>query len=101
MSSKVTFTRQAREDLLDIWAYIAPRNSQIVADGVYDRVEVACRSLAQHPQLGRARPEIAADARSLVIDRWLALYRLVPGGVQVARIMDGARDLTDIDWPME
>ena len=101
MSANVTFTRLAREDLLDIWAHIAPRNSQAVADGVFDRVEEACRLLAQHPQLGRARPEIAADARSLVIDRWFALYRLVPGGVQVARIMDGARDLSDIDWPLE
>ena len=99
--SKVFYTRQAREDLLDIWMYIAPLNSQAVADGVYDRIEEACRLLAQHPQLGRARPEIAAEARSLVIDRWLALYRLVPGGVEVARILDGARELIKIDWPLE
>ena len=98
---KVVYTRRAREDLLDIWAYIAPRSSQTVADRVYDRIGEACRLLAQHPQLGRARPEIAADARALVIDRWLALYRLVPGGVEVARIMDGGRDLSKIDWPFE
>lgn len=99
--SKVIYSRQAREDLLGIWVYIAPRNSETVADRVYDRIEEACHLLAQHPRLGRARPEIAADARALIIDRWLALYRLVPGGVQIVRIIDSARDLARIDWPME
>jgi hypothetical protein len=40
----------------------------------------------------------AEDARALVIERWLVLYRLVEDGVQVVRIIDGARDLTRIDW---
>jgi plasmid stabilization system protein ParE len=29
--SKVRFTHRAREDLLDIWLYIAPRNSAAAA----------------------------------------------------------------------
>jgi len=43
---------------------------------IYDRIEMSCVRLVQHPQLGRARPEIAPDARALVIERWLALYRV-------------------------
>lgn len=46
-----------------------------------------------------ARPEIGEGARSLVIERWLVLYRLVDGGVQIVRIVDGARDLDRLDWP--
>jgi hypothetical protein len=30
----------------------------------------------------------------LVIDRWLAIYRLIEEGVQIARVIDGARDVT-------
>jgi plasmid stabilization system protein ParE len=52
---KVHFTRRARQDLLDIWIYIAPRNSEAVADAVHDRVEQACERLKHHPQLGAAR----------------------------------------------
>ncbi|MFI5012483.1 MAG: type II toxin-antitoxin system RelE/ParE family toxin [Hyphomicrobiales bacterium] len=98
--SKVRFTHRAREDFLEIWLYIAPRNPQ-AADRVYDRIEESCQLLRDHPQLGPARPEIAEGARALIIERWIALYRLVEDGVQVVRIIDGVRDLTQIDWTPE
>lgn len=98
---KIHYTRRAREDLFDIWLYIAPRNSDASADAIYDRIEQSCARLAEHPQLGRARPEIAPDARALVIERWLALYRLTDDGAQIVRIVDGARDLAAIDWTPE
>jgi toxin ParE1/3/4 len=83
---------------LDIWIYIAPRNSEATADAIYDRIEPACRRLRDFQQLGPARPEIAEGARALVVERWLALYRVTEYGAQVVRIVDGARDLTKIEW---
>jgi toxin ParE1/3/4 len=70
------YTRHARDDLFDIWLYISRRNSEAVADKVFDRIEQSCARLKHHPQLGPARPDIAPGARALVIDRWLALYRV-------------------------
>ena len=99
--SEIRTSRRAREDLLDIWLYVARQNSEAAADRVLDRIEEACRALARHPQLGPARPEIADEARSLVVQRWLALYRLTSYGVQVVRIIDGARDLRRIEWDRE
>ncbi len=99
--SEVRYSRRAREDLLDIWLYIAQQHSEAVADRVIDRIEYACQALARHPQLGPARPEIADEARSLVIQRWLALYRLTSYGVEVVRVIDGARDLRRIEWERE
>lgn len=99
--SAVRFTKRAREDLFDIWLYVAPRNSEAVADEIYDRIEVRCHVLRDFPEMGRARPEIAEGARSLVIERWLALYNLVEDGVQVVRIVDGSRDLTSLEWSVE
>jgi toxin ParE1/3/4 len=96
--SRVRFTRRAREDLLDIWLYIASQNSEAVADRVYDRIEESCRQLCHYPRRAPARPEIAEDARALVIERWLALYRLVEDDVQIVRIIDGSRDLARIMW---
>jgi toxin ParE1/3/4 len=72
-----------------------------MADRIYDRIEEACQILREHPQIGPTRPEVAPDARALVIERWLALYRLTDDGAQIVRIVDGARDLTKIDWPLE
>jgi len=57
--------------------------------------------LQEHPRLGRARPEIQPEARSIVIERWLALYRVTEDGVQIVRILDGARDVAAIEWPPE
>jgi toxin ParE1/3/4 len=77
--SRLGFTRRAREDLLDIWLYIEPRNPH-VADQVYDRIEKRCHLLRDHPQLGPARPEIGEGARVLVIERWGAAMRPVVAG---------------------
>ena len=96
--SKVRFTCHPREDRLDIWLCIAPRSSDTVAGPVYDRIEQTCQLLKHNPQLGPARPEIAEDAKALVIERWLALYQLVEEGVQEVKIVDGVRDLTKIEW---
>jgi toxin ParE1/3/4 len=98
--SQVRFTRRARQDLLDIWLYIAPQNP-VAADRIFDRIEASCQLLRDYPELGPARSEIADNARALVIERWLALYRLIEGGVQVVRIVDGSRDLAKLEWPPE
>lgn len=99
--AKIRYTRHAREDLLDIWIYIAARNGEALADAIYDRIEQSCSSLEQHPQIGQARPDIAPDARAWVIERWLALYRVTEYGAQIVRIIDGARDLAAIEWTPE
>lgn len=99
--AKLHYTRRAREDLLDIWLYLAARNSAALADAIYDRIEESCSSLKQHPQIGQARPEIAPDARAWVIERWLALYRVAEYGAQIVRIVDGARDIAAIEWTPE
>lgn len=91
------FTNKARQDLLDIWRYIAVQNP-IIADKVFDRLENACQPLRHSPHLGRLRPEIGENVRCLVIDRWLVLYRVIKVGVEIVRIVDGARDLTQFDW---
>jgi toxin ParE1/3/4 len=97
---KVRYTRQAREDLLEIWARIASE-SPAAADRVYDQIEKRCRQLADFPKSGPARPDIGDGARSLTIERWLAFYRLVGGDAQVVRIVDGARDLAKLEWRPE
>jgi toxin ParE1/3/4 len=84
---QVRFTNQARADLIDIWRHIAPDNPA-AADRCLDKIEERCRRLATFPELGPQRPDISPDARTLVIDRWLAIYRLTEYGVQVARIVD-------------
>ena len=95
---RVIFAHAARQDLLDIWLYIAVNNSEAVGARIYRPIAGSCRRLAEYPELGRSRPEIAEDARSLLVERWLVLYQIMGTNVQVVRIIDGARDLKRIDW---
>jgi toxin ParE1/3/4 len=97
---KVRYTRRARADLLEIWEWIASEKPA-TADRVYDAIEKRCNTLRQNSQLGRPRPEIAEGARSLVIERWIVFYRIVEDGVQIVRIVDGARDLSKVAWTPE
>ncbi len=77
------------------------RNSEAVADRVYDSIEQTCGLLREHPCLGRIRPEIQPEARSIVIESWLALYRITEDGAQIVRIIDGACDLSAVEWTPE
>jgi toxin ParE1/3/4 len=92
-----TFTRTARaeEDLIEIWNYIAPDNLA-AADRVLDRIETVCERLAENPRMGPARPDLAQGLRYFVSGSYLVIYREAPGGVEIVRVVHGARHLPDL-----
>lgn len=90
MASSVRQTARARADLLAIWLDVAA-DDPAAADRLFDRLEARVRILETFAEVGRARPDIAPDARVLVEPPYLIFYRLVPGGVQVVRVLHGAR----------
>ena len=86
------FTRQAREDLIDIWLHIAADDPG-AADRVLDRLEMAAMNLIENPRMGPARDDIRRGLRYLVSDTYLILYRIVKDGVEIVRVVHGRRDL--------
>ncbi len=82
----------AGDDLLAAWLDIA-RDEQRAADRLLDRVEETCAILAATPLLGRSREELAPSLRSYPIGRYVLFYRPIPGGIEIARFLHGARDL--------
>ena len=46
--------------------------------------------------MGRARPELRADLRSLPFGAYLILYRVVEDGVEIIRVVHAARNLDDL-----
>jgi toxin ParE1/3/4 len=45
------------------------------------------------PHLGRERPELSPGLRSFVVGHHVIFYRLFDSGVEIARVLDGVRDL--------
>ena len=92
----VTYSAMARADMVDLWVWIAGKSGPDAADTITDRIERRIAMLADNPMLGPARPDIAEGARHLTCERWLALYRVKPDGVQIARVVDGAQDVLHV-----
>jgi len=88
----VVIRPQALADLAEIWAYIA-EDSLEHADAFSDRIDRAFEALAGKPKMGRARPELAAGVRSFPVGRYVVFYLPRARGIEVIRVLHGARDL--------
>ena len=83
---------RALADLADIWAYIA-EDSVKHADRFAALINGQFRTLARQPHMGRSRPELATDLRSFPVGRYVILYLPLPKGVEIVRVLHGARDI--------
>jgi len=89
---RFSLTRNAREDITEIVAYIAT-DSVDTAIGVSDRLEGTFTILGDNPNAGRLRPEIGADIRSFPTGQYIVLYRSIDSEVIIVRIVHAVRDL--------
>jgi toxin ParE1/3/4 len=85
-------TRLANEDLVAIALHIAQANP-IAASDWLDTIEQKCRLLASMPEMGRLRPELAADLRSWAVGEYVIFYQPTFDGIVVVRVLHGSRDL--------
>ena len=88
----VVIRPKALEDLAEIWAYIAEDNPR-QADAFAAAIDREIRGLARRPLIGRARPELLTDLRSLPFGRYVIFYLPRKRGIEVVRVLHGARDL--------
>lgn len=79
-------------DLFEIWSYIA-EDSVTNADRFAARIDKTFRLLARRPEIGRARPELYQDLRSFVVGKYVVFYMPVRKGIDVIRVLHGARDI--------
>ncbi len=82
----------ALSDLVEIWEYIA-EDSEARADAFVETIDRKFRALAENPGMGRTRDELAEGVRSFPVGRYIIFYRSLMDGIEVVRILHGARDL--------
>jgi plasmid stabilization system protein ParE len=94
---RLTISRRARRDLLEIWLTIA-EHDEGTADRVLERIHAAIRRLGTHPDIGHQRDELGdASLRVWPVHSWLVVYRVRHGRLQVSRVVFGRRDLRQLD----
>ncbi len=89
-ASHVRRTPLAEQDLEDIWFFVAQDNPD-AADRLLDKIEESIALLAENPHLGPARPDIAPELRYHPVGNYLLLYRILKNGIELVRVVHGAR----------
>jgi toxin ParE1/3/4 len=95
---RVTRRPLAEADILEIWDYIAD-DSLAAADRWVDRLDEQFRLLAAQPMMGRARDELAPGVRSFPFGRYVVFYVPLDDGIDVVRVLHGARDIDAVFNP--
>lgn len=93
--SRIRLTPLADQDLVQIWHFIA-QDDPVAADRLLDLLEEKYKLLAENPHMGPARPDIAKELRYLPVGNCLLLYRVIPNGIELVRVVHGARDLQQL-----
>lgn len=86
-------TPRARNDLRDLWDYIA-LDSLSAADRVVEDIYSAMRLLAEFPGMGHRRDDLADETlRVWPVRSQLVVYRPDRRPIQIVRIVGGYQDL--------
>ncbi|MBW4678118.1 MAG: type II toxin-antitoxin system RelE/ParE family toxin [Desmonostoc geniculatum HA4340-LM1] len=88
-------TPEAKGDLADIWWYIA-QDSERAADTIIDKLTQKFDELVVTPGIGRARADLAPQLRSIPVGKYLIFYRSIREGVEIVRVIHGARDIESL-----
>lgn len=93
---RVVVSKPAQADLEEIVRYIAS-DSRVAAMRTKQRLLSAMHKLAEHPDLGRARPDLtSADALFWPVAPYWILYWPVPDCLYVLRVLYSARDIRGV-----
>ena len=82
--------RDAETDLLEIWTYHAER-SMDGAERIVRKITTQYDTLGTFPNMGRPRPEIGPDYRSIPVGDYVLSDR-----VEISRVLHGSRDVASV-----
>jgi len=93
--AKVVIVLSARQDLSDIFDYIA-RDKPVAAANWVSKIEEKCRLISTTPEFGEQRPEYGKEVRSSVLGRYVIFFRPIKNGIEVLRVIAGDRDVRSL-----
>lgn len=86
---------------MEIWSFIAG-DDPVAADRQLDRIDLACRKLAQTPDAGPRREDLAPGLPFYLVGNYLIFYRAHGDGAVVVRVIHGARDYShEFQWGIQ
>jgi len=90
MGREITKSRDARRDIDQITDRIA-QDSVDAALRWYDSLDDFLKTIARAPGIGTSRAKLQRGLRSVPFGNYLVFFRKSRGGVQILRVIHGAR----------
>lgn len=92
---RLRYLADAQRDILDILDYIEQQSgSTELAESFVYKLRKRCRDLANLPgTLGRARPELGPDMRSVAYRTYVIFFQYRDDVLEIVNILEGHRDI--------
>jgi toxin ParE1/3/4 len=90
--NRYRFSRQAEQDLEDIWFYIA-QTDEVAADLLIAKILNKFPMLAKFPNMGKQRDDLLKGVRSFPIKPYVIFYSQTSDRTEIVRIVHQSRDI--------
>jgi len=94
---QVIITYEAEKDILDIYDYIAKKDTLQNAEYILDNLESLILSLDESPERGHYSPELSIqgikELKEIIFKPYRAIYETIGSKVIVHLCVDGRRDM--------
>jgi toxin ParE1/3/4 len=95
VAHRIVFAPEARDDLLDLYLFIAERDGEARALSYIERIEAYCRGFADFPERGTRRDDLLQGLRVVGFERRVSIaFHVGDDTVTFDRILYGGRDLS-------
>ena len=93
--ARITRTDRAKYDVLAITEYIAARNPS-AAERWVEELDRILHVIARQPEMGERVDHLSPDVRRHSLGNYLLFYAKIDGGIELRRILHGARKIEDL-----
>ena len=90
--NRYRFSRQAEQDLEDIWVYLTQQN-ELLADQQIAQLLNRLPMLSQFPDMGKQREDLLVGLKSFPVKPYIIFYTKISDGIEVVRVMHQSRDI--------
>jgi len=100
MKFEVFLTKDAEDDIFEIYQYILETDGTNNANNVFDKIKETCLGLISFPNRGHTPPELKRvnvyNYKEIHFKPYRIIYQIIEKKVYIHCVFDGRRDLQEI-----
>jgi toxin ParE1/3/4 len=90
--NRFRLSRQAEEDLEDIWIYLTQQN-ELLADKQIAQILDRFPMLSQFSDMGKQRDDLLTGLKSFPVKPYIIFYSKIEDGIEIVRVLHQSRDI--------